>query len=85
MGHFFLAIDPRQFREKGVAADLEGMMDRLRALQPSTRTTGARCRDPEGAANDDVASGIPLSRRRHEDSSTVCRASACAFLPRAKE
>ena len=83
VGHFFLAIDPRRFRDEGgFEADLDGMIDSLHAcppLHPSQPVLVAG--DPERAAYAERRRcGIPLSRSVVEDIRTVARASGVPFV-----
>ena len=88
VGHFFLAIDPRVFREDGeFEPELDTMMDSLRAsarVDPSQPVLVAG--DPERAiAAERRRSGIPLPRGVVEDIRGVARASRAPFILDADE
>jgi len=88
VGHFFLAIDPRRFREPGeFEADLDGLIDSLHActpLNPSQPVLVAG--DPEHAAfTARRRAGIPLSRSVIEDIRAVACASGVPFILDAKQ
>lgn len=82
-GHFFLALNPRQFREDGeFETDLNAMMDSLRNCKPlNSRQPVLVAGDPEHAAFAERSrSGIPISRSVIEDLRAVCKASGVPFL-----
>lgn len=75
VGHFFLSLDPRQFRDEGeFEADLDVMMDSLRNCKPiDSKQPVLVAGDPEYAAHAERSrSGIPISRSVIEDIRTVC-------------
>lgn len=83
VGHFFLALDPRRFRDDGeFEADLDGMMDSLRASKPVAPNQPVLVAgDPEHTAYAERSrSGIPISRSVIEDIRTVCQASSVPFI-----
>jgi LDH2 family malate/lactate/ureidoglycolate dehydrogenase len=82
VGHFFLALDPQRFRDKGeFETDLDEMMDSLRASKPSDQTQPVLVAgDPEYLAESERRrSGIPLSRSVFEDIRMICRVSGVPF------
>lgn len=83
VGHFFLALDPRQFRGEGeFEADLDAMMDSLRNCRPiDSKQPVLVAGDPEYAAYAERSrSGIPISRSVIEDIRTVCEALGVPFI-----
>lgn len=83
VGHFFLTIDPRRFRDHGeFEADLDALMDSLHASRPvDPKRPVLVAGDPEYAASATRQhTGIPLTRRVVEDIRTVARAAAAPFL-----
>jgi LDH2 family malate/lactate/ureidoglycolate dehydrogenase len=83
VGHFFLALDPRQFRTEGRFEDnLDAMLDSLRGTEPYRRTRPVMVAgDPEYAAYEERRrSGIPLSRSIVEDIRFICKASRAPFI-----
>jgi LDH2 family malate/lactate/ureidoglycolate dehydrogenase len=87
VGHFFLAIDPRRFREEGAfETDLDSLMVRLRATRP--RDPGQPVLvpgDPEHAAYAERSGrGIPLKRSVMEDLRAISRASRVPFMLEAR-
>jgi LDH2 family malate/lactate/ureidoglycolate dehydrogenase len=83
VGHFFLALDPKRFRDDGqFETDLDGMMDSLRQSKPVDRKQPVLVAgDPEYAAQGERRrTGIPLSRSVIEDIRSVCRASGVPFI-----
>jgi LDH2 family malate/lactate/ureidoglycolate dehydrogenase len=83
VGHFFLAIDPGQFRDpQEFQADLDTLMDSLRnckALKPDQPVLVPG--DPECTAlAERLKSGIPLPRSVLEELRTVCNAAGVPFL-----
>jgi LDH2 family malate/lactate/ureidoglycolate dehydrogenase len=83
VGHFFCAIDPAAFRERGALADeLDGLIDSLHATPPAE--PGRRVLvpgDPEAQVfAERSAHGIPLSRGVFEDIRAVSIASGAPFL-----
>lgn len=83
VGHFFLAIDPRRFREPGeFEGDLDALIDSLHSCAPlnpdqSVLVAG----DPEHAAlTERRRSGIPLARAVVEDLRSVARTSGVRFI-----
>jgi LDH2 family malate/lactate/ureidoglycolate dehydrogenase len=78
VGHFVLALDPGRFRGAGeFEADLDGLLDALRASRPVDPARPVLVAgDPEYATGDERRrTGIPLSRGVLEDLRSVCRAS----------
>jgi LDH2 family malate/lactate/ureidoglycolate dehydrogenase len=87
VGHFFLAIDPRRFRDEGgFEADLDALIESLRACTPTDASRAVLVAgDPEYAAYAERRrSGIPLSRSVIEDIRSVARASGVPFVLDAK-
>ncbi|MGH7799963.1 MAG: Ldh family oxidoreductase [Thermodesulfobacteriota bacterium] len=87
VGHFFLALDPRQFREEGeFEADLDAMMESLRNCRPiDSKQPVLVAGDPEYAAYAERSrSGIPITRSVIEDIRTVCQALGVSFLLQTK-
>jgi len=83
VGHFFLAVDPRRFRDPGeFEADLDRLIDSLRASKPlDAERPVLVAGDPERAALAERSrSGIPLSRSVVEDIRWVARATGAPFL-----
>ncbi len=83
VGHFFLALDPQQFCDKrAFEADLDSMMDALRASRPiDSKRPVLVAGDPEYAAREENARrGIMLSRGIIEDMRMICRTSGTAFM-----
>ncbi len=83
VGHFFLAIDPRHFRDRGeFESDLDGLIDALHACTPlDPRRPVLVAGDPErAAAIERRANGIPLSRSLIEDLRGVARAAGVPFV-----
>jgi LDH2 family malate/lactate/ureidoglycolate dehydrogenase len=83
VGHFFLVLDPRRFREPGeFEGDLDRLLDALRACPPLDPREPVRVAgDPEYATRAERESaGIPLSRAVLEDLRAVARASGAPFL-----
>jgi LDH2 family malate/lactate/ureidoglycolate dehydrogenase len=83
IGHFFLALDPHQFRAEGAfEADVDAMLDSLRSsdrLNPEQPILVAG--DPERAAYEEhCRHGIQIPRSVIEDMRLVCRASGAPFL-----
>jgi LDH2 family malate/lactate/ureidoglycolate dehydrogenase len=81
-GHFFMAIDPRRFRDNDAFQhDLDAMMDAFRnsrSIDPRRPVLVAG--DPEYAAADERSrTGIPLSRFVVEDMRLICRESKAPF------
>lgn len=82
VGHFFLALNPRQFCETGTfEADLDLMMDALRASKPiDPKQPVLVAGDPEYAAREKTSrDGVMLSRSIIEDMRMICRTSGTAF------
>ena len=82
-GHFFLALDPHQFRENGeFEADVDAMLDSLRSTErvdPEQPVLVAG--DPERAAYEEhCRTGIPIPRGVIEDLRLVCRNCGVPFL-----
>ena len=66
VGHFFLALDPAAFRDRGeFEADMDAMIDRLRASRPVDPALPVLVPgDPEIAAERErEVAGIPISRK----------------------
>jgi LDH2 family malate/lactate/ureidoglycolate dehydrogenase len=83
VGHFFLVLDPRCFRETGEFEEsLDALLDALRACPPLDPREPVRVAgDPEYATQAERESaGIPLSRAVLEDLRAVARASGAPFL-----
>jgi LDH2 family malate/lactate/ureidoglycolate dehydrogenase len=83
VGHFFCAIDPSAFRERGALADeLDGLIDSLHATPPAE--PGERVLVPgdpeEQVFAERSAHGIPLSRSVFEDIRAVSIACEAPFL-----
>jgi LDH2 family malate/lactate/ureidoglycolate dehydrogenase len=83
VGHFFMAIDPRKFREPGEFENsLDTLIDALHSspsLDPATPVLVAG--DPEHrAARERRSAGIPLSRSVIEDLRSVARAAGVPFV-----
>jgi LDH2 family malate/lactate/ureidoglycolate dehydrogenase len=88
VGHFFLALDPQQFRAKGeFENDLDTMLDSLRASEPvNPEQPVLVAGDPEYAAYEKLCrSEIPISRSVVEDIRLVCKASGAPFLMEKKD
>jgi len=88
VGHFFLAINPGQFREEGeFEADMDRMIDSLRNSKPiNSRQPVLVAGDPESSAYSERSrSGIPLSRSVIEEIRTICNASGVPFILETKE
>jgi LDH2 family malate/lactate/ureidoglycolate dehydrogenase len=81
IGHFFLALDPGQFRD-GFAADLDELMDSLRATAPRDADQPVLVAgDPEVQAQEERArDGVPLSRSVFEDLRGIAKAADVPFL-----
>ena len=82
VGHFFLALDPRRFRDEGAfEADVEALVDQLRGTRPADPNRPVLVPgDPEYAACAERSrSGIPLTRSVLEELRAVCRASGVLF------
>lgn len=82
-GHFFMAIDPKRFRDADAFEnDLDSMMDAFRHSKPADSQRPVMVAgDPEYAAADERAkSGIPLSRCVVEDMRLICRESKVPFI-----
>ncbi len=81
VGHFFLALDPRQFRD-GFPEDVDDLMNDLRTTKPLDSSQPVLVAgDPERAAYAERSnSGIPLSRAVVEDIRAVCHGSGAPFL-----
>lgn len=83
VGHFFLALDPRRFRDAGeFEADLDVLIDSLHACPPlEPREPVLVAGDPEQAAYAERRQlGIPLSRSVVEDIRAIAHASNAPFL-----
>jgi LDH2 family malate/lactate/ureidoglycolate dehydrogenase len=83
VGHFFMAIDPRSFRDQGdFEADLDGLIDSLHACAPLDRSQPVLVAgDPEHATlSVRRSAGIPLTRSVVEDIRTVARESGAPFI-----
>jgi LDH2 family malate/lactate/ureidoglycolate dehydrogenase len=83
IGHFFLALDPRQFRNEGeFEADVDDMLDLLRTSERMNPEQQVRVAgDPEYSAYEkNSREGIPIARSVIEDIRLVCRASGVPFL-----
>ena len=88
VGHFFLAIDPRRFRDQGAfEGDLDGLIDALHGCTPlDPRQPVLVAGDPEHAAcAERRRAGIPLSRSVVEDMRRVARASGAPFILDARQ
>jgi LDH2 family malate/lactate/ureidoglycolate dehydrogenase len=83
VGHFFLAVDPRRFRDEGAfETDLDALIDSLHACERLDARTPVRVAgDPEYAAcAERRAAGIPLTRSVVEDLRRICHGSGAPFL-----
>ncbi|MDR3519123.1 MAG: Ldh family oxidoreductase [Azospirillaceae bacterium] len=83
IGHFFLAIDPAALRpDGGFGADLDGLMDRLRAAPPADPAQPVQVAgDPEYAAfAERTRVGIPITAILAGEVEAVCRAAGVPFL-----
>jgi LDH2 family malate/lactate/ureidoglycolate dehydrogenase len=83
VGHFFLALDPRRFREAGeFESALDVLLDSLRSCPPLDPREPVRVAgDPEYATRAERESaGIPLPRAVLEDLRAMARASGTPFL-----
>lgn len=82
VGHFFLALDPRRFRDEGAfEADLDRLMGQLRGTRPADPTQPVLVPgDPEYAAHAQRSqSGIPLTRSVLEELRAVCLVSGVPY------
>lgn len=83
VGHFFLVLDPKRFRdESAFERDLSDMMAALRATKPLDPARPVQVAgDPEHAAAAELrANGIPLARSVVEDLRYVCRSIDVPFV-----
>jgi LDH2 family malate/lactate/ureidoglycolate dehydrogenase len=83
IGHFFLALDPRQFGDTdSFKNNMDVMIDNLRSSKAKTPGKPVQVAgDPEYmAAADRQKNGIPLTRCVIEDIRFVCRESGVPFL-----
>lgn len=83
IGHFFLVIDPKLFREEGeFESDLDEMMDFLRGQVPSDAAQPVLVPgDPEYAEKENrLRNGIPVPRMLADQIRDVCRKSNAAYL-----
>jgi LDH2 family malate/lactate/ureidoglycolate dehydrogenase len=81
-GHFFMAIDPKRFRDDAAfRGDLDALIDDLRATKPIDAAQPVLVAgDPEYvAAEARLRGGIPLSRFVVEDMRLICSESGVAF------
>ena len=82
VGHFFLALDPRRFRDEGAfEADLDRLMEQLRGTRPADPKHPVLVPgDPEFVSHAERSrSGIPLTRSVLEDLRAVCRVSGVPY------
>ncbi|MBC7791314.1 MAG: Ldh family oxidoreductase [Anaerolineae bacterium] len=87
VGHFFMAIDPRRFRDEGgFEADLSSLMEELRGTRAcDPRQPVLVPGDPEYAAHAKRSlTGIPLTRSVIEELRTICQASGVLFTLEAR-
>jgi LDH2 family malate/lactate/ureidoglycolate dehydrogenase len=83
VGHFFLVLDPRRFRDQGnFGADLDVLLDSLRATPPVDPAQAVLVAgDPEHAARRErLHTGVPLTRSLLEDLRTVARDAGVPFM-----
>jgi LDH2 family malate/lactate/ureidoglycolate dehydrogenase len=82
IGHFFLAVDPRAFREPGeFEDDLDELVDVLRATAPVDPDLPVLVPgDPEAAARQErLRRGVPLSDALRDQLRAVCRRAGVDF------
>ncbi|BBK32485.1 LDH2 family malate/lactate/ureidoglycolate dehydrogenase [Stella humosa] len=83
IGHFFFAIDPKAFRDPGeFEADLDGMIDALRAAEPAEAGKPVLVHgDPELANHAErTANGIPMPPALLDEVRDVARLNNVAFV-----
>lgn len=83
IGHFFLAIDPKAFREEGeFEDDLDEAIDVLRATPPADPARPVLVAgDPEEANRAErLAHGIPIPQRLEEHLRAICGRAGVSFL-----
>lgn len=88
VGHFLLALDPRQFRAEGAfETDLDAMIDSLRASEPMRQEQPVMVAgDPEYAACErHRGAGIPIARSIIEEIRLVCKRSGTPFIMNPKD
>jgi LDH2 family malate/lactate/ureidoglycolate dehydrogenase len=82
-GHFFLALDPKQYRDPGAfESDLDSIMDSFRQTKPLNANQPVLVAgDPEYSAKAErLRKGIPLSRTVIEDIRKICEQTSIEFL-----
>jgi LDH2 family malate/lactate/ureidoglycolate dehydrogenase len=83
IGHFFLAIDPKAFREEGdFEDDLDKAIDALRATPPADPARPVLVAgDPEEAMRAErLVAGIPIPAKLEEHLRAICRRAGVAFV-----
>ena len=83
VGHFFMALNPEAFREKGAfERDMDEMIEILRATRPTEFGSPVQVPgDPEYKAEDERRrDGIPLPAILARQIETLCRESAALYL-----
>ena len=83
VGHFFLVLDPRRFRDQGnFGADLDVLLDSLRATPPVDPAQAVLVAgDPEHVARRErLHTGVPLTRSLLEDLRSVARVAGVPFI-----
>jgi len=83
VGHFFLCIDPKAFREtEDFLADMDAMLDAMHALPPADPALPVLVPgEPEDiAAADRLLNGVPLPEKLLAQMRDICRASNAAYL-----
>jgi LDH2 family malate/lactate/ureidoglycolate dehydrogenase len=85
LGHFFLALDPKLFREEGeFEADLDQVIDVLHAVPPADPAQPVLVAgDPEAASRERrLREGVPIPDMLAERIRAVCEAGGAPFLLR---
>jgi LDH2 family malate/lactate/ureidoglycolate dehydrogenase len=83
IGHFFLAIDPKSFRDEGdFEDDLDAVIDVLRATPPAAPAQPVQVAgDPEEANRAErMVSGIPIPPKLEEHLRAICGRASVPFL-----
>ncbi len=83
IGHFFLALDPKLFRDEGeFEHDMDEMLDWLRQVKPADPAQPVLVPgDPEYQQKAErAASGIPVPEKLDELVRAVCRQSGAAYV-----